>query len=235
MAKRAPNFYKVKRKVDTLNSLAVIVALWTFFWPYPYAAAILSALVIPLCALIVFKRFRGFVQIDEREKSPLPSVFWCFFLPTMALVIHGVADANIILDHSKVWVIVWPLTVGIAVIILVGQPEFGWRNLNQFLPALAMVILAFAYAYSGVITSNCAFDDQNATSFKSKILHKSISSGNKSITYYFELTPWGPQFEVEKTPVERDLYEQMEVGDSVKVLFFNGRWGIPWYIVRPLN
>lgn len=231
MAQRALNFYKVKRLVDILNLVAIIVGVWVFFWPYPYPIAILSALVLPLLALIVFKRCRGMVQIDERENNVSPSVFWTFFLPTMALLIRSLSDPNIF-DHGEVWVIVWPLTVGLASIILIGQPEFGWRKGGQPLAALAMIILAFAYAYGAVITSNCAFDNRSAASFDSQILNKSISR-SKNTSYYLELAPWRPQPEVKDAEVDRETYEQLEVGDSVEVLFLKGRWGIPWYVVRP--
>lgn len=233
MAKRALNFYKVKRIISILNLMAGVVAFWALFWPHPYHVAIFGVLIMPILALFVYKRFRGLVQIDERKKNNLPSVFWAFFVPTMALLIRALTDPNIF-DHGKVWVIVWPLTVGLAVIILIGQPEFGWSKGGQFLAALAMITLAFIYAYSGVITSNCAFDYRSVASFESKILNKRSSRG-KTTFYYFELAPWGPQHDVTGARVFRDLYKQGEIGDSVKVFFFKGRWGIPWYVVRPLN
>lgn len=232
MAKQAAKLYKVEQIVDRLTLIAGIVALWTFSWPYPYAAAIVASLVIPILVLVVFKTYGGKVQIDERDNNLSPTVFWAFLLPSIALFIRALTDYHIF-DDRKIWGMVWPLAVGLMVIILVRQAEFKLRKRKDILSILAMTMLVFIYSFGAVITSNYALDTSEAVAFKTQILHKNSTSSYKSTTYYVELAPWGPQPGEKETQVNRRLYDQMEVGDSVEILFLKGRWGIPWYIVRP--
>lgn len=228
---RLDRFDKVKRITIILNWSGGIAAAWAFFWPQPYEIAILAVAIIPLLALVALKLYRGLVRIDEKKNNAFPSVFAALFLPAMALMLRALMDYNIF-EYNRMWILVVPIGIGLTALMLIGQNEFDWQKRRDVFSAVGLAILAFVYAYGLVISTNCTFDNRSATAFDSQILNKSISRG-KTTTYYFELAPWGPQPEVTDAEVDRETYEQLEVGDSVEVLLLKGRWGIPWYVVRP--
>lgn len=228
---RLEQFDKVKRITTILNWAGGIAAAWAFFWPQPYEIAILVVATIPILALVALKLYRGLIRIDEKKNSAFPSVFAALFFPAMVLMLRALMDYNIF-EHKQVWVLLVPIGIGLAALMLIGQNEFDWQKRRDIFSAMVLVILAFVYAYGLVISTNCTFDYRSAASFESQILNKSISR-SKSTSYYLELAPWGPQPEVNDAEVDRETYEQLEVGDAVEVLFLKGRWGIPWYVVRP--
>jgi hypothetical protein len=86
------------------------------------------------------------------------------------------------------------------------------------------------YAYGFIITTNSVFDTAQPEYYKAKILDKRISSG-KSTSYYFELSSWGPQSQNDEVMVNRELYNEKEVGDSALIYFSEGFYKIPYFIV----
>lgn len=228
---RLEQFDKVKRVTTILNWAGGIAAAWAFFWPQPYEIAILAVAIIPLLALVALKLYRGLIRIDEKKNSAFPSVFAALFFPAIVLMLRTLIDYNIF-EHKQVWILVGPIAIGLTALMLIGQSEFDWQKRRDIFSALVLVLLAFVYAYGLVLSTNCTFDYRSAASFESQILNKSISR-SKTTSYYLELAPWGPQPNVDKAEVDRETYEQLEVGDTVEVLFLKGRWGIPWYVVRP--
>jgi hypothetical protein len=95
---------------------------------------------------------------------------------------------------------------------------------------MGISLILFVYGYGSIITLNYIYDKSEPEIFNARILSKRISSG-KSTTYYFELTPWGQQKEIDEVFVSKELYKRLEENDEVKIYFNKGKFEIPWFTV----
>ncbi len=231
VSERRAQFKKAKRSATIMNWVAGIVAVWSFFWPEPYAVAIVASILCPIAALVLLKVFNGLIRMEDQKNSPYPSLFWAFFIPSMALALRALLDLNIY-DHGKVWWLVLLMSAILSGVLFLGNKEFDWRKGKRIFTTLVIVCITVAYSYGALLCSNCALDQSNAAGFYAQILEKEMSTG-KTSSYYFTLAPWGPRTSVEEVPVDKVVYQQLEKGETARVLFFEGRWGIPWFIVKP--
>lgn len=231
VTERRSQLQKAKWGATILNWAAGIIAAWTFFWPKPYQVVIVASILCPIVVILLLKLFRGLIQLNDRKNSTYPSLFWSFFISSMALALRALLDLNIY-EHEKVWWLVFPMTFLIAGVLFIGNREFNWQKGRDIFTASVIVCIIFAYSYGTVLGSNCTFDRSNATLFRTQILEKEIVS-TKTTAYYFHLAPWEQGNSRELVSIDKKMYQQLQEGDSVRVLFFEGRWGIPWFIVKP--
>jgi hypothetical protein len=230
VAERQTQFQNARRSAKVLNWGAGIIAAWTFFYPEPYLAAIVASMLCPIAAIVLVKLFKGLIHIDERKNSPNPSVFSAFFFPSLALLLRALLDLNIY-DHGKVWEILILMTVLLSGALFIGNQEFDWKKGQSIFTALVIVCITAAYSYGAIMCTNCALDKSTAAEFHAQILEKDKSTG-KTTTYNLSLAPLDFNYPLDEAQVDKVTYQRVAIGDTVRVLFFEGRWGIPWLEVR---
>lgn len=228
---RQAQFKKAQTSAKVLNWGAGIVSAWTFFWPEPYTIAIVASMLFPIAAIALLKVFKGLIRIDEKKNSPYPSVLLAFFIPSAALLIRSIMDFNLI-DYNKVWWLVLLMTAAIIGVLFIGNQEFDWRKKQDVFTAIVIVAISAGYSYGALVCSNCVFDRSSATLFYAQVLGKSKSTG-KTTMYYLDLAPLNSAPIPNDVQVDKITYQRIMEGDSVKVLFLKGRWGIPWLEVSP--
>ena len=224
-------FQNARRSARVLNWEAGIIAAFTIFYPKPYLVAIFASMLCPIVAIVLIKRFKGLIQFDERKNSPHPSVFLAFFFPSMALLLRALLDLNIY-DHGKVWWLLVLVSVFLSGALFIGNQEFDWKKGQSIFTALVIVCITAAYSYGAILCTNCALDQSNAAEFHAQILEKDKSTGTTT-TYYLSLAPLDFNHPLDKVQVDKVTFQRVAKGDTVRVLFFEGRWGIPWLEVRP--
>jgi len=216
------------RKVaDALNWTGSVISMWTLFFPTPYAYAILAASSFPLLCALITNYYRGLIRLNEKRDTVYPSATWAILAPGLSLFIRGFIDYNIF-DYSPIW---WPailLTTSIMALLTLRNTEFPLNKAKTYLSLSLISIFLFSYSFGAVVTLNCRFDPN-----KPKRLHAAIS-GKRFITgvstsYYLQLSALEQQKEAEEFSVTEEMYNHLEVKDSVSIYFMKGRFGIPWY------
>ncbi|HVS97119.1 MAG TPA: hypothetical protein VHE54_11575, partial [Puia sp.] len=96
-------------------------------------------------------------------------------------------------------------------------------------------VLAVAYWYAALLFANCEYDGSNARVWQVQVMNKRISSGSKSTSYYLEVTPWAKYTGENEVDVSRAMYNAVNTNDSVYILLYPGRLGIPWYSLATKN
>ncbi len=231
VAERQTQFQNARRSAKVLNWVAGIIAAWTFFYPKPYLAAVVASMLCPIAAVLLVKLFKGLIHIDEKKNSPLPSVFLAFFFSSITLFLRALFDFNIY-DNGKVWWLLALMTVLLSGALFIVHHEFGWQKGQGIFTALGFVVIIAAYSYGALSCTNCALDQSNAAVFHAQILEKNKSTG-KTTTYNLSLAPLDFNHPLDKVQVDKVTFQRVAKGDTVRVLFFEGRWGIPWLEVRP--
>lgn len=226
---REAKLEKARLAAKVLNWAGVLLAVWTFIFPTPYEYAIIASIIFPVICIIILKYYNGLIRIDERKSTAYPSIFLALITSTMALFIRILLDYAIF-DYAKIWLPVIIITLVFIAFILVGNKEFQFKKANNYLTILGLLFYISGYSYGALVAVNCLFDKSEPKIFNAKILSKRVSTG-KYTSYNLEITPWGPQKEVDEVQVSKPLYEQLEKDDEVTIYFMNGKFDIAWYEV----
>ena len=131
-----------------------------------------------------------------------------------------------ILEYSSFWVpfLVISVLLGCLTFFTTSRLEKGARVASV---APAVFFLLF-YASGVVVHINCYYDSGEPKIFEREVLSMRISE-SKTTMYYVTLEPWGPVTERQEFGLDMTLYDQLAVGDEVKIHLQDGRLGIPWY------
>ena len=226
---REAKLAKARMAAKILNWAGGLLAVWTFIFPNPYEYAIIASIIFPVICIIVLKYYSGLIRIDERKNTAYPSIFWALLSATMALFIRILLDYAIF-DYAKMWLPVIIITLVFMAFILVGNKEFQFKKANNYLTILGLLFYMSGYSYGALVAVNCLFDKSEPEIFNAKILSKRVSTG-KYTSYNLEITPWGPQQEVDEVQVSKPIYEQLEKDDEVNIYFMKGKFDIAWYEV----
>lgn len=225
---REEKLSNAKKISKIINWLGGISFAWTLFYPKPYDYAVLSALIIPIIALIAVKS-SGLIRIDQKNGSAYPSIIYALIFPSMGLMARALFDYDIF-DYSNVWLKTALVSVTFIFILLINQKEITFRKKQDFLTISSLIMFLFAYGFGTVIYLNCNLDKSEPEHFTATIIDKRVSTG-KHTSYYLKLTAWGKQKEVDEVSVSKGLYKRVEIDNEINIYFRNGKFEIPWYIV----
>ncbi len=220
------NARKISRIINWLGGISFA---WTLFYPKPYDYAVLSALVIPIIALIAVKLSGGLIRIDQKNGSAYPSTIYAFIFPSLGLMVRSFFDYDIF-DYSNVWLKVVLVTVSFLFVLLINQKEFAFKKKQDFLTVSSLVMFLFAYGFGAVIYLNCNLDKSEPQHYTATILDKRISTGRHT-SYYLKLTEWGQQNKIDEVSVSKGLYKRIEIDDEINIYFRSGKLDVPWFIV----
>lgn len=224
---REESLKSAKRTVKFLNWAGGICAVWLFFFPYPYAFAMLSGMGIPLVVLLLVKFYRGLIRVDEKPGTAYPSILAALMFPSLTLMCRALIDYEMY-DYAKLWLYVSGVCFVLLFFFLVGQEEIRLKKRSSYITVLALTMLLLAYSFGATIFTNCHFDDSKPEVFLAQVLDKRISDSDITV-YYLKLSPWGEQTESEEVSVDEDFYNSIDVGNHVNVLFRQGALDIPWF------
>ena len=225
---REEKLSNAKKISKIINWLGGISFAWTLFYPKPYDYAVLSALIIPIIALLAVKS-SGLIRIDQKNGSAYPSIIYALIFPSMGLMARAFFDYDIF-DYSNVWLKATLVSVTFIFILLINQKEITFRKKQDFLTISSLIMFLFAYGFGTVIYLNCNLDKSEPEHFTATIIDKRVSTG-KHTSYYLKLTAWGKQKEVDEVSVSKGLYKRVEIDNEINIYFRNGKFEIPWYIV----
>jgi hypothetical protein len=226
---RSVKLQKAKLVAKALNWMSIIACVWVLFFPTPYEIAIISTITLPLIAILATFIFKGLIRLEEGKGTAYPSVFMTIFFCSCGICLRAMFDFNIF-EYRNVWKPSFILSVILIAVVLSSTREFKFQKVNDYIIVLSLSIFFFAFSYGTVIALNCYYDKSEKEIFEATILSKRISSG-KTTSYYFELTPWGRQIEIDEVSVSKRLYQKLEKNDKVNLFYGGGLFNIPWFIV----
>ncbi|WP_116106104.1 hypothetical protein [Lewinella sp. IMCC34191] len=224
-SEREAKLNSAMRQARMINWLAGLVGAWVWIYPHPYSFAYGTAIAVPLLAAVLVARSGGLIRLDSRKSSARPGVTTGLYFLVAALFIRGLIDFEPY-DYGSLWPILLATSLLLtAVIVMVFASEVKSK------PGIAAVFcLTAMYAYGSLLHVNCYYDDREASRYPVEVMDKSYSSGRNQ-SYYLHLSEWKARPRKEMNRVSRSLYNRVEAGDSVLVLYRAGKLGVPWYRV----
>jgi len=209
------------------NTLGVIVAVMFLILKQPLFTII--AIAYPLLGIIIMLSSKGLIKFfSQRNKSIYPFIFFGFIAPAIVLIIK-----TFTLYHFYSTDNIWLPFLGAGGIIAVLLFIIGVnRSLSGGIVGQVMLMLfaSLAFTFGSIGQLNCSFDTSPDQIYKASVLGHHITHG-KNTAYYLYLSTWGPCHQQKQIDVGSKMYNEVNVGDSVKVILKPGLLHIPWFVV----
>ena len=220
---------KARRTSKVLNIAGGAVAAWLLFQPDPYHWAVAAGLALPWLTAAALWLHPAALSLVENKNSAHPSPSLALLLPALALLLRGVLDFEI-LNYQNLWLPAAVVTIGLAGGLLTSTRHFVTQSDSRLSTLLTALGYAALYGFAATLIVNCAYDEGHATKHTARVLRKHVSSG-KTTTYYLEVSSWGPRRTAADVVVSRDYYQQLQVGNEVRIHQMPGRLSVPWFTV----
>jgi hypothetical protein len=224
---RLASLERAKKLARVFNGVTWAAAGWGFFYPQPYALALLVLALLPWAAIILAAKGHGLYRLDGRRNDVRPNLAAAMYLPGFVLLMRAVEDVGV-LD----WKLALTYSVLATVIVFLaatrGDPTL-WERRSV---AVGLFCLMGAYGYGTVTLGNSELDAAAGQNYRVQVLAMHYSRGSKSTSYYLKLAPWGPRTQPEDVSVSSALYGVTRPGSEVCVHQGPGALGIGWYVVR---
>jgi len=224
---RLASLGRAKKLANTFNALTWATVIWGFFYPQPYAVALLIIALLPWTAMILAAKSHGLFRLDARRNDVRPNLATAMYLPGFVLLLRAVEDVGV-LDWQLALVYAALTTLIIWWAALRCDPTLRARR------SAAMILFCImgAYGYGAVALGNSQLDTSAGQNYRVQVLAMHYTRGSKSTSYYLTLAPWGPRTRPEDVSVARALYSVTRPGGAVCVHQGPGSLGIGWYVVR---
>lgn len=224
-------------KLDWLEYITMGLGLWFLFYPKPYDILFTALLCIPILGLILNgipgrPSIASLVEIskddDGSDKYDVAD-----FIDFAALIIL----LRVLIDYEfeSFYSIIVPGTVAFAIMLIIlfaTHKVIDKTTKSKTWIYLSLIFNVFLYSYAGTYGANCAYDNSEPTIYNAEVIDKRISKGRRHTTYYIKVTPWGHHYDKEEISVSSSHYDEIQIGQTVKIDLKKGLFNIPWYYIE---
>jgi len=225
------------RKVTwSLNGLSIACALLFFLLRRPYRLWSILCLLCQFFAIALPLLYpSSFTLADDSRKivytfsNNYPNKDKGHLLPALVAVSFALCMRTLLVFSFRDNTI-WLVMLVVFILSIITMLLYTWYHrglMCRFLNALA-IILAVTYLSFGTIGQlNYLLDLQPAQSYVAEVSDKYVSEGTKSDDYYCIVK------QPDGKPLELSLsgwrYNDIEIGDEISILHYDGAFGIPFY------
>lgn len=221
---RADAHAEALKRIKYLNIASLLIGLWGFIYPSPYALVVALLLFFPVIALLLLQTSHGRVRFETGKNSVYPSIGNTLFLPAMALALRGFLDFNLL---PAAYAFIWPVIIALLLVAFVLFADPAARKPKVYFGALLVFLL---YGYGAAIQINSTRTTDHHT-YPTVVQSMRISHG-KSDTYYVTIAPTDFDKEPDEIQVSSTLYRQLAPGQPVELMVRTGLLGIRWKYIQ---
>ena len=223
-------------KLDWLEYITIGLAIWFWFYPTPYELLLGVLLIIPIIGLLLNGLHRpsmaSLVEISA-DQNGHDKYDVADFIDVAAWVIL----IRVLLDYEfeSFYSMILPGTIACVIILTIlflTHKLISNSTRNRWWIYTSLIFNVSLYSYAGTYAANCTYDYSEPTVYETEVLEKTISRGRKHTTYYVEVAPWGHHYDKEKISVSRSQYDELVLGDKIKIDLKKGLFSIPWYYIE---
>lgn len=224
-------------KLDWLEWLTIGLSIWFFIYPEPYGILLGALLVIPILGLflngIQKPSMASLVEItDNKDGNGKYDVADFIDVAAWAILIRVLLDY----EFESFYSMIIPGSIACLItltILFLTHKLIENSTKNKWWIYISLIFNISLYSYAGTYAANCTYDNSKPEIFETEVLEKSISKGRRrSTTYYVKIAPWGHHMDQEKVSISRAQYDELEVGDKIKIDLKKGLFNIPWYYIE---
>jgi hypothetical protein len=210
----------------TYNIIGIGVGLFGLF--SENKNGIIALLMYPLLGIAVVLLGKGRIKFISDDKSRIFGSINIGFLFTSLFLVFKSADDYTIFQTPHIWLpfVIISLTIASA-LYMAGVNPFASKSRTD---AIIVLIIGLIYSYGSTRQINCAFDYSTPQIYNAVIIDHREHTGRHS-AYYLTLTAWGSVQQVNEQEVDGWLYDNVKIGDTVKVNFRQGLLKAPWFVI----
>lgn len=217
-------------KISSIVITVVVLFLLKYFGNKNF---IYPLVFIPLVIILIVLFFKGIIKYDEKKEDEVtiyPSVLWGFLTPVFGLLLYTMFSINI-LKYDLVWSPLVYSTLIISFLCIYGSKEYKLENAKAIGTTISLFLFSAMYCFSVIIITNVFLDTSDEERYKAPIIEKRISKG-KTTSYYFTLSNKDLSEKSKEFNVSKNVYNLMNIGDSVNIYVKQGRLNIPYYKIK---
>jgi hypothetical protein len=225
-------------KLDWLEYITLGLGLWFLFYPKPYVILFTALLCMPILGLFLNgitgrPSIASLIEIskdtDGNDKYDVAD-----FIDFAAWIIL----LRVILDFEfeSFYSMIIPGTIAFSIMLIIlftthklidnSTKSKSWIYLSLFFNV-------FLYSFAGSYGANCVYDKSKPKVYNAEIVDKRIIKGNKGRkTYCVKVTPWGHHHDKEEISVSSSHYDEIQIGQKIKIDLKEGLFNIPWYYIE---
>ncbi|WP_320816085.1 hypothetical protein [Flavobacterium sp.] len=224
-------------KLDWLEWITIGLAIWFVLYPKPYEILLGTLLIIPIFGLILNGLHKPsmatLVEISaDKDGNDKYDVADFIDIAAYAILIRAFIDY----EFESFYSLIIPGTIAFTIILtilFVTHKLIANTTRNKWWIYSSLIFNVSLYSYAGTYAANCTYDYSEPIVFETKILEKRIQKRSKGRkTYYIKVAPWGHHYDKEEISVGSSRYEEMYVGEHIKIDLKEGLFNIPWFYIE---
>lgn len=223
-------------KLDWLEKVTLVIAIWFVIYPKPYTVLFTLLLLLPVVGLVL-NGLNGRPSIaslvavskDEHGNDKYDVADFIEIAP-WAILVRVLIDY----EYESFYSLLIPGTIAFVLMVgvLYATHKFVVQSHKSPGWIYASVIFSIClYSYSATYGVNCVYDKSAPEVFHAKVIDKHISKGRRHTTYYVKVMPWGHHYDPENISVAPSQYNEIQIGQTVKIDLISGLLGIQWYYI----
>lgn len=225
-------------KLGWLEYLTMGIGFWFLFVPRPYTLLFTVLLLMPLLGLFLNgitgrPSIASLVEISKNDKGD-DKYDVADFIDFAAWILL----VRVLLDYEfeSFYSMIIPGTVAFVsmlVILFATHRLIEKSTKNKTWIYFSLISNVFIYSYAGTYGANCVYDTSEPKVYQAEVVGKRISKGRRgSRTYYVQVTPWGHHYDKEEISVPSSQYNDISIGQTIKIDLKEGLFNIPWYYIE---
>lgn len=223
-------------KLEWLEYVTMGLGLWFLFYPKPYDILFTALLCMPLLGLFLNgltgrPSISSLVEISKDDDGS-DEYDVADFIDFAAWIIL----LRVLIDYEfeSFYSLIIPGTIAFVIMLVIlfaTHKLIDHTTKSKTWIYLSLIFNVFLYSYAGTYGANCVYDHSEPTVYNAKVVDKRISSG-KHTSYYVKVTPWGHHYDKEEISVPRSQYDEIQIGQTIKIDLKQGLFNIPWYYIE---
>ena len=225
-------------KLDWLEYITMGLGLWFLFNPKPYTILFTALLCMPIIGLLLNgmtgrSSISSLVEISKEDDGS-DKYDVADFIDFAAWIIL----LRVLLDYEfeSFYSMIIPGTIAFVIMLIIlftTHKLIDNTNKSKTWIYLSLIFNVFLYSYAGTYGANCVYDKSEPKVYNAEVLDKRVHISRKGRrTYYVKVTPWGHHYDKEEISVPRSQYEEIQIGETVKIDLKEGLFNIPWYYIE---
>jgi hypothetical protein len=225
-------------KLDWLEYTTIGLGLWFLFYPKPYVLLFTILLCIPIIGLILNgltgrPSIASLVEITKDDKGN-DKYDVADFIDIAAWIIL----LRVLLDFEfeSFYSLIKPGAIAFVIVLVIlftTHKLIDNISKNKTWIYLSLIFNIFLYSCAGIYGANCVYDKSEPTVYNAEVINKRVYVSSKGRrTYYVNVTPWGHHYDAEEISVPRSQFDDIDIGQTVKIDLKKGLFDIPWYYIE---
>ncbi len=225
-------------KLEWLEYITIGLGLWFLIYPKPYNILFTTLLCMPLLGLLLNgltgrPSIASLVEISKDDDgSDKYDVADFIDLAAWIILIRVLIDYEFESFYSMIIPGIIAFVI-MLIILFVTHKLIDNSTKSKSWIYLSLIFNVFIYSFAGTYGANCVYDTSEPIVYNAEVVDKRIRKSSKGReTYYLKVAPWGHHYDKEEISVASSQYDEIQIGQTVKIDLKKGLFNIPWHYIE---